>query len=101
VRIVFAPDHIKMVAGETRDVDLLVAPPQVQLTRETVDLHVSGDVATAEIHRDLGSGTARYKVIVTSKAKPEGTSGSVTATLKDVQGSGTAELVVVITSKGK
>jgi len=101
VRVVFAPDHIKMRAGETRDVDLLVHPPEVQLSPENVPLQVTGDVDSAVIKRDLGSGTARYKVMVTCKATPQGTVGSVTATLTGVDGGGTAELVVVITNKGK
>ena len=101
VRVVFAPDHIKMRAGETRDVDLLVHPPEVQLSPENVPLQVTGDVESAVIKRDLGSGTARYKVMVTCKATPQGTGGSVTATLSGVDGAGTAELVVVITNKGK
>jgi hypothetical protein len=101
VRIVFSPDHVRMGAGETREVVLLVQPPQVQLNQTGVDLQVSGDVSSAQISRDLSGGTARYKVVVTSKTNPEGTGGSVLATLPGVEGSGTAELVVVITSKGK
>jgi hypothetical protein len=101
VRVVFAPDHIKMSAGESREVVLLVQPPQVQLSPENVALQVTGDVASATIQRDLSNGTARYKVIVTSKATPESMSGSVTATPSGIDGAGTAELVVVITSKVK
>jgi hypothetical protein len=101
VRIVFSPDHVRMGAGEKREVVLLVQPPQVQLNQADVDLQVSGDVSSAQISSDLGGGTARYKVVVTSKTNPAGTGGSVLATLPAVQGSGRAELVVVITSKGK
>jgi hypothetical protein len=101
VRVVFAPDHIKLGAGETRDVDLLVHPPEVQLSPENVLFQVTGDVESAVIKRDLGNGTARYKVTVTAKAAPAGTSGSVTATPSGIDGAGTAELVVVITNKGK
>jgi len=99
-RIVFAPDHIKMGAGDTRDVVLLVQPPQVRPVN--VKLEIRGDLASAEIHRDLSDdGAAVYKVTVKSKADAGAKSGSVIATLPDVSGSGTAELVVVITSKGK
>jgi hypothetical protein len=101
VRVVFSPDHIRMGAGETREVVLLVQPSQVQLNETDVDLQVSGDVSSAQISRDLSGGAARYKVVVTSGTSPEGTGGSVLATLPGVAGSGTAELVVVITSKGK
>jgi hypothetical protein len=90
-----------MGAGETREVVLLVQPSQVQLNETDVDLQVSGDVSSAQISRDLSGGAARYKVVVTSGTSPEGTGGSVLATLPGVAGSGTAELVVVITSKGK
>ncbi len=101
VRIVFSPDHVKMGAGETRDVVLLVKPPETPLSGDDVSLQVSGGLASAEIHRDLGNGVARYKVTITSKTGTTDTNGSVVATLPKVQGSGTAELVVVITGNGK
>ena len=100
VRIVFAPDHIKMGRDDARDVVLLVQPPQVRPVN--VKLEISGDLASAEIHRDLSEdGAAVYKVTVKSKADAGAKSGSVIATLPDVIDSGTAELVVEIKDKGK
>jgi hypothetical protein len=100
VRIVFAPDHIKMGRDDARDVVLLVQPPQVRPVN--VKLVISGDLASAEIHRDLSEdGAAVYKVTVKSKADAGAKSGSVIATLPDVVDSGTAELVVEIKDKGK
>jgi hypothetical protein len=100
VRVVFAPDHIKMGKGDARDVVLIVQPPQVRPLN--VKLEITGDLASAEVHRELSdTGAAVYKVTVKSKADPEAKSGSVIATLPDVTDSGTAELVVEITDKGK
>jgi hypothetical protein len=100
VRIAFAPDHIKLGRNDARDVVLLVQPPQQRPVN--VKLEIKGDLASADIHRDLSEdGAAVYKVTVKSKADAGAKSGSVIATLPDVVDSGTAELVVEITDKGK
>ena len=100
VRVLFAPDHIKMGRNDARDVVLVVQPPQARPLN--ILLEVTGDLASAEVHRELGdAGAAVYKVTVKSKADAGAKNGSVIVTLPDVADSGKAELVVEITDKGK
>ncbi len=97
VRIVFAPGHIKLAPGESRDVVLLIQP--AQSTTPELLFPPAGPV-TAEPDRPLGQGVASMKVKITASATAEGTY-SISVTLPASLGSGKAELLVEVQSKGK
>ncbi len=94
VRIVFAPDHIKIGPGETRDVVLLIQPPQAT-SPEPVFTPATGPV-TAEFDRTLGQGVASMKVKITASPTAAGP-----YTILVTLGPSTAELLVEVQSKGK
>ncbi len=94
-RIVFAPDKIKLAPNETRDVVLLVKPPQK--VPVVVNLNVTGGLAAVSGTRTLGVGAAELKVTVQAGAKAG--SDSLVATLPAELGGGKAELVIEISDK--
>jgi hypothetical protein len=96
-RISFAPDHIKMEVNETRDVVLLIKPPQ----KNAVDVAIAPSgtagilkVASATAFSD---GAAFMKVSV--QAIAAGTA-SIVAVLPDALGGAKAELLVEVGVKG-
>ncbi len=96
VRIVFSPDHIKMDTEDTRDVVLLIQPPQD--TIPTLDIKTGG-IVTVTVDRNLGQGVASMKVRITSGTST-GTD-TVVVTLPASPDSGQAELLVEVQSKVK
>lgn len=99
--ISFAPDYIKVKAGESREVVLLVKPPQkdaveisFEVAGDTQDLFAVGD------QRALGNGAASMKVTIQAGTEP-GT-GTLTAALPAALGGGKAVLAVeVVKANGK
>jgi hypothetical protein len=88
---IFAPEKIKMGLRETRDVVLLIKPPQK--SKVEVDLKATRELVTIAIG-DYSNGAAALKVTIQSGDK-EGTD-SVVATLPKDLGGGKAELLVEI-----
>ncbi len=94
--IMFAPEHIKMGFNKTRDVLLLIKPPQK--TAVTVEFEVHGEFVKVVSSNRLGNGAAAYKVTLQSADKPG--SASVVATLPSNLGGGKAELLVDVAAAG-
>lgn len=94
--ISFAPDKIKLGLNETRDVVLLIKPPQKSPL--TVKFSSKNGIVTVDGTRELGMGAASMKVTIQSSTKV-GTD-SVIATLPDSAGGGKAELLVEVGGKG-
>ncbi len=92
--IVFAPEQIKLGLNETRDVVLLIRPPQKSAV--AVVLTIPGGIVKATLGSLLGLGAAAYKVTVQSTDKTG--SDSVVAALPEELGGGTAELLVVVSA---
>ncbi|MBP1595765.1 MAG: hypothetical protein H6Q05_1142 [Acidobacteria bacterium] len=95
VRIAFAPDHIKLGLNESREVVLLIKPPQkapveviFEITSDPPDVFAVGG------QRTLSNGAASLKVLL--KAGALAGSGTVTAVLPEDLGGGTAELIVEV-----
>jgi hypothetical protein len=100
VRIAFAPDHVKLEVNESREVVLLIKPPQKGAIIVPLTVDPSGLFSINEEVIALGNGAANQKVMLT--AGPTEGSGTLTATLPAELGVGTAELIVeVVKSKGK
>ncbi len=97
VRIAFAPDHIKMGTNDTRDVVLLVMPPQKALL--TVDLVSTGGLVEPAVHRELGQGVAVYRVTIKSGSQPG--PDSVTAKVKELPDVAAAELLIEVQGSKK
>jgi hypothetical protein len=97
MRVVFAPDHIKMGTNDARDVILLVMPPQKAQVK--VELKSIKGLVEATVRRELGNGVAVYKVTIKSgsAAGPD----AVTAALTDFTEVPVAELAVEIQDKKK
>jgi hypothetical protein len=94
-RISFAPDHIKMDVGETRDVVLLIKPPQKSAVKVTIT--PSNENVRVEAQTELGNGAASLKISVRALAAGE---SSVIAALPKELGGAKAELVIEIGTKG-
>jgi hypothetical protein len=92
-RIAFAPDHIKLNPGDTREVVLLIQPPPE--TSVELSFLSKNDLVTAVADRTLGKGVASMKVSIQS-GKDTG-SDIISVEL----GSAKAELLVEVASKGK
>ena len=97
-QIAFAPDHIKLRSEESREVVLLIKPPQkadVEVVFEVVsdvpDLFLVGD------QRTLSNGAASLKVMIQAGSEPG--AGSLFVTLPESLGGGKAELVVEVAVK--
>lgn len=95
VRVAFAPDHIKMGLNDSRDVVLLIQPPQKAAV--SVQFTAKNNLVTIGGTRDFSNGAAALKVTILSGAK-EGTD-SVIATLPAALGGGKAELIVEISGR--
>jgi hypothetical protein len=95
VRVAFAPHKIKLGPGETRQVVLLVFPPQ--RTTVAVVFTPANDLVTVTGTSRLGQGTALIKVTVQA-GQSEGSS-SIVATLPSELGGGKAELLVLVQAK--
>ncbi|HYK89929.1 MAG TPA: DUF5666 domain-containing protein [Acidobacteriota bacterium] len=96
-RTAFAPAKIKLGINETRDVVLLIKPPQQVPVK--VEFKVKNDLVKVIGTRELGMGAAELKVSIQSGSK-EG-SDSVVATLPEAIGGAVAELLIeVSTPKG-
>jgi hypothetical protein len=95
VRVAFAPEKIKMSLNDTREVVLLIKPPQKSAV--TVQFSVKPELVTVLASRDFSNGAAALKVTIQSGSK-EGTA-SVVATLPSALGGGKAELLVEVTAK--
>lgn len=94
--ISFAPNHISMGLNETRDVVLLIKPPQKDTV--SVKLTVKNALVTVAGSTDFSNGAASLKVTIQSSTKV-GTD-SVIATLPTSLGGGKAELLVEVSAKG-
>jgi hypothetical protein len=86
-----------MGTNDTRDVVLLVMPPQK--AQVTVELKSIKGLVTATVRRELGNGVAVYKVSI--KSGSTAGADSVTAALTDFADVPVAELVVEIQDKNK
>lgn len=96
VRIAFAPDHIKLEPNGTREVVLLVSPPQTNPLNVT--LQPGSALVTIASTSPLGQGSSLMKVTI--QAGPGTGTASVVATLPAALGGGQAELVVEVEAKG-
>jgi len=96
VRIAFAPDHIKLEPNGTREVVLLVSPPQTDPVNVT--LQPGSALVTIASTSPLGQGSSLMKVTV--QAGPGTGTASVVATLPAALGGGQAELIVEVAEKG-
>lgn len=94
-RIAFAPDKIKMGLNDTRDVVLLIKPPQ--RSPVPVQFTVKNNLVSVTAARDFSSGAASLKVTIQSGSR-EGTD-SVVATLPAALGGGKAELLVEVAAR--
>ncbi|HEY2934545.1 MAG TPA: DUF5666 domain-containing protein [Acidobacteriota bacterium] len=96
--IAFAPPRIRMGLNETRDVVLLIKPPQKSSVKVefTIISSVSNLVSIAGTN-DFSNGAAALKVTIKSGSQ-EGTA-SVIAALPSSLGAGKAELVVTVSAK--
>jgi len=100
-QIAFAPDHIKLRAGENREVVLLIKPPQKEEVEVVFEV-VSEITDLFEVweSRMLSNGAASLKVMIQAGAEPG--VGSLFAALPALLGGGKAELnVEVIKANGK
>jgi len=95
VHIAFAPEKLKMEPGETRDVVLLIKPPQKAPV--TVEFKVTNGLVKVAGTRELGLGVAEHKVTIQAGSQ-EGTD-SVVAILPATLGGGKAELLIDVSSK--
>lgn len=91
---VFAPEKIKLGFNETRDVLLLIKPPQHAAV--TVDLKVTNGIVKIAGTSGLSNGVAAFKVSIQS-GNTAG-SDSVVATLPKELGGGKAELFVEVSA---
>jgi len=100
VRVAFASDHIKLGLNESREVVLLIKPPQKETVAVTFE--ITGDqedLFTYGAPRTLSNGAANLKVMITA-GDVEG-SGTLITTLPEDLGGGKAELIVEVgKSKG-
>lgn len=96
VRIAFAPDHIKLEPSGTREVVLLVSPPQENPVE--VNFQPSSALVAVTSTSPLGQGSSLMKVTV--QAGTGTGTGSVIATLPAALGGGQAELIVEVAPKG-
>ncbi|MBI4454989.1 MAG: hypothetical protein HY644_03720 [Acidobacteria bacterium] len=95
VRVLFAPDHIRMNLNDTRDVVLIIQPPQKSTV--SVQFTVSNNIVNIAGSRDFNNGAAALKVAIQSGSQ-EGTA-SVIATLPASLGGGKAELLVEVSGR--
>jgi hypothetical protein len=96
VRIAFAPDHIKLEPNATREVVLLVSPPQTDpLAIQPVP---SSALVTIVTTTPLGPGSSLMKVTVQAGSGTGST--TLIATLPTELGGGQAELLVEVAPKG-
>ncbi len=92
-RIMFAPGQIKLDLNTTREVVLLIQPPQK--ANVTVTFEVSNGLVTVAGTLPLGKGASQLKVKIQSGSAKGNT--SVIATLPQELGGGKAELMVEVT----
>ena len=98
--MVFAPSHIKMGANDTRDVVLLIKPPQEKPTK--VAFTFDNKVLDAPQTSELGAGAASYKVTIRSKSVSAPVSTTVVVTLEGNPANGPkAELLIEVGEKDK
>jgi hypothetical protein len=96
-RISFAPDHIKMEVGETRDVVLLIKPPQKNAVDVAIAPYGTAGILKVASATAFNDGAAFMKVSV--QAIAAGTA-SIVAVLPDALGGAKAELLVEVGVKG-
>jgi len=94
--IVFAPQQIKLRLNESRDVVLLIKPPQKSAVSVTFEV-TNGLVKVAGV-TNHSNGAAAFKVTI--QAGSTAGSDSVVATLPQELGGGKAELLVEVSDAG-